>query len=1224
MATEDLTRLLDPTSKHYVGSRAQQGRPLVDSDFNEGRRAVDQDSRAAARDLIGGQASPDDGFLPDLELGAIVNSQLVRFGAFVQAFVLKYNLRPGIMHVGGWRFEQQDAEPVIFQREYLQMGPATAPRAALGMQRQLSYLRGWEQSVTAVEDGELVEPAVHGADAATRVRRMHRVEVRGVESDDCADAFDEVLAELGDGTSATYDPETCELRSNARLQMGFYGDAAGECPGCDPALQGKYLGNEDHCIRIMLASSSSYVWAFDNAAPLYRAKLIFDGNGATVEMLTPPKDTYHEPGLNRVVEILPWSVLLENGSPLSTKPGSQSKVTGEKIVNEKLAARAGFFADVDTPYDPGTRSFHARIDPASLVLLGAVPSKAESKSLTKAKIGLKTGESPATEVVALEWDPDHPHAAELNSSDPESGELIKYVLVRVWHEKKADEPLTIPTTSTAALGRTGLVPSFSGTGRRGDFWRATVRTEAREEVLPLAIMEPGGMPPDGPQEVIAPLALLEWNSTFGIAHELVSFRDCRPNLPTITNRGCCTHIVGPGTSAEFQSIQAAIDSLPPAGGHICVLPGTYAEEIRVVSGGRIRIAGCGTRSVIESPGGTAEALVELQVASAGSSIEVESLSLRATGQIGILANGADIELRDLVVEILPNGAGETSSALRMIEAERVRVTDNSLLVNGGFSHHAAVYLDSLSDLLLEGNRIETAGGEAWGGVHISGGSRQVELRDNDIVGGRGHGVTIGSARFRATDGSGLGIVGAGLGQSDSASPFLLSGRIEPVDIVDANNATLRYYPDPDVTIDDLLIVDNRIHDCLGSGIAALAVEVEHEDAAIVAPLCIRRTTFAVDSLTIDDNLIETNALGPPGALGDDRTRGGIVLSEANRLSVVRNQIRANGTDIDPGPVCGIYLARGSQVVITDNRLANNGQLPDSNGVSELRGGIVLKLPQALDLLNVFSNDASVIDVTLRGNIVENDSGASLMMVSGGYCSVLSNHLQSRTPSLPGTSSWGSVVIVHPAKPWEAVDLPLGEPSADRWEQPIGSFDYLTGRAQDVELSGGVLFADNQVSTVVPVDENSAGATPVVVFSTGSVVLTSNQFSAQLPRNSSVYHTWVIGSTVTVADNRVANNIETTPVSLISMAAMLTLSTGNILTHCPVTFGCLNNENDAYRVDEDNLVWFQPQESPCDQLAEDLSQPLLVICNLLFGLGDPPGSGFDNQFNSFLALRRSER
>jgi hypothetical protein len=1223
MAAEDVTRLLDPAVHHYVGARAQQGRPLVDSDFNEGRRADDQEWRAAARDIVGSKASPDAGFLPDLEVGAIVNSQLVRFGAFVRAFVLNYNLRPGTIHVGGWRFEQEEAQPVIFQREYLQMGPATAPRAVLGMQRQLSYLRGWEHPVTAIEDGELVEPALHGADAATRVRRTRRVEVRSVEAGDCADAFDEVLQELGDGTSATYNPQTCELKSNARLQMGFYGDAGGACAGCDPALKGKYLGNEDHCIRVMLASATSYVWAFDNAAPLYRAKLVFDATGAHVEMLTPPKDTYHEPGLNRVVEFLPWSVLLENGKPLSASPNAQNKATGEKIVNEKLAARAGFFAEVDAPYDPGTRSFHARIDPANLAAVGAAPSKAQSKSLTTAQIRLKTGESQTADIVALEWDPAHPHASELNPSDPESGDLVGFVYLRIWHEKNADDPLTIPTTSTKPLGRTGLVLMFSGTGRRGDFWRATVRTEARDEILPRAIMRPGGVPPDGPIEVVAPLALLEWNSTFGVAHELVNIRDCRPNLPAITNRACCTHVVGPGTSGGFLSIQAALDALPPAGGRICVLPGTYREAVRVARGGRIRITGCGAHTVVESPEGAGSALIDLAVTSGDAHIELDAFAVRASGQIGILAHGANIDLANLDVEVQPNAAGETSSALRLLEAERVRVTDCRLRVNGGFSHDAAVYVDALSDTLLEGNRIETTGGEAWGGVQVRGGSRRVELRNNDVIGGRGHGITIGSARFRAVDGSDLGLVGAGLGQSDAQPPFLLSGRLEPVDITDADNGTLRYYPESDPPIEDLLIVGNRIRDCFGSGIAALAPEVEHEDAAVVAPLCLRRTTFAVAGLKIDDNLIQGNALGPPGALGADRTRGGIILSEATGLDVTRNRIHANGPDVDAGPICGIYLARGSQVVIADNRLARNGQLPDRDGISELRGGIVLRRPRPLDLLEALAEDASVSDILLRSNVVESDSGAALVTVCDGRCSIVTNHLQSRPPALPGSQSWGTVVVAQPGRPCEGIDLPAEEPSRDRWVQPAGSFEYLTGRAQTFAGSGGLLFADNQVLTVAPPRADRAGAVPALLLSTDSVILTSNQFTARMPRNSLITQAWVVGATVTVADNRIADGIETTPVSLIAMAPMLTLAAGNILTHCPVVFGCDNHGDDAYYVDEDNLTWFRLQQRRCDQETERLAPALQSLCNRLFGFGEPSGDAFGDRFNSFVAFRRSE-
>ena len=113
MAVEDITRLLDPRPNRYVGSRLQQGRALVDSDFNEARRADDQELQLSTRQIVGRKASPDDGFLPELEPGQSVKSQLIKFGSFSQAFVLNYDLRPGTMYVGGWRFVQEETKRSI-------------------------------------------------------------------------------------------------------------------------------------------------------------------------------------------------------------------------------------------------------------------------------------------------------------------------------------------------------------------------------------------------------------------------------------------------------------------------------------------------------------------------------------------------------------------------------------------------------------------------------------------------------------------------------------------------------------------------------------------------------------------------------------------------------------------------------------------------------------------------------------------------------------------------------------------------------------------------------------------------------------------------------------------------------------------------------------------------------------------------------------------------------
>ncbi len=1077
MAVQDITRLLDPGPNHYIGSRLQQGRALLDSDFNEGRLADDQELQLAVRQIVGGK-------------------------------------------------------------------------------------------------------------------------------------------------------------------MGFFGEQGDDCDGCEPALRGKYLGGENHTVKLMLATPTSFVWAFDNAAPLYRVKLILDGGGgATVEMMTPPKDTFHEPGLNNVVEFLPWSVLLENGRRAGGKSG---KGSGASVANEKTASRVGFFAEVDSPYETGSRGFHVRLDPNSLSQIGFSIGKDEAKSLTKAQLSVQTGESPSADVIALEWDPAHPHSAELNASDPSSEDLVSYVYLRVWHIKKPDEPLTIPTSSQVPLGRTGLTPTFSGSGRRGDFWRATVRTEARDEILPLALMQPGGVPPDGPREVVAPLCLVAWDSPLGGLHEVVSVQDCRPSLPVITNRGCCTYVVGTGTSGHFQSIQAALDALPAAGGHVCVLPGTYREPIRVEGRANVKLSGCGSRTLIESPAGpSTEALIELQGEPGPSSLVVENLSIRAVGRIGILAVGHGVELRDLTVEVVAGEEIDTPSAVRALQVDQFRMLGNRIRMNGGFSDHAAVYLDVLEDALLERNRVETvespADGrvDAWGGIQVTGDSRRVEIRDNDIIGGRGHGLTLGNVRFRATDGSELGIQGAGLGQSAEQAPFALNGRIEPVDRPGPDEVVIRYYPDPhldpdpdpllDPTIEDLLIADNRIRDCRGSGIAALAVEVIHDDVAMSAPLCIRPTTFPVEGLVIRDNVIEHNARALPGALGRDRSRGGVILSEARRLDIVRNRIESNGSDPGSGPICGIYLAYGEDVVISKNRVVNNGPLGSRPGAPvELHGGIVLTRPAVPASMDVATQEASITRVSLRANVVECPDGPALSMVAGGECSATANYFDSRGHSVRAVPGGALTVdIVQPGRPWEAVDLPLNEPNPARWNQPAGSQDYLGGRAQDVAASGGLIFTDNQVSTLSIGSPPPSHSVPVMILSTDSVVMTANQLGADAPRGSIHAHCWVVGSTVNISRNRIAEGIEATRVSLVAMAPMLTLADDNILTHCPVVFGCANHNDALYFVERDNLHWFRLLNRRCETEFQLNLSALQTLCDLLFGLdSSTPGFTAANRgFGTIAAFRR---
>lgn len=1219
MATSDVSRYLDPASSHYVGSRLQQSRAIIDPDINEGQQASDADVRASRADIASASASPDGGFLPALQVGSEVYAKEVTFGRVISARVLDYEIQAGSMHIGGQRYSLVSAESVLFQKSYLQMGSLTAPRAVVGVQRQLSYLRATEQSVSATEDSELMEAALHGADTSQRLRKTARMEVRNVSAENCHDAFSEILEEMGNLEEFTYDSASAELRSNARLQMRFTGDPAGDCAACDPALRGRYLGSEDHAIRLMLASSTSFVWSYDNASPLYRVKLVFDGTGATVTMLTPPKDLHHEPGINRVIEFLPWSVLLENGESPPSSGG---------FTNQFLATKVGFFAEIDSAYNRSSREFHATIDPSSLEALTLVPEAGGAKKgpAAKPKAEAKAAANEAgVDVIALEWDSQHPHAAELNPSDVDAEELIGFVYMRVWHTKQTDESLTIPFNSEKPLERTGLVPVFTGVGRPGDYWVATVRSSRRDSILPSGIMQAGGIPPVGPVEKLVPIALVQWRSITGDLHTVTAIEDCRPTLPAITQRDCCRYSVGMAEhAADFTSIQEAIDSLPRSGGEVCVHPGVYREQLALAGRKQITLTGCGSDCVLASPDApSAKALLDIVSDDNTTGMVIRNMAISADGQVAISCRGPRITLSNLNLSTGPSATATSRSAVEAISVSRFFMKSCSVVLDRSYSDFAGIFIHALNGAVLDGNSIAAATNDAialaWGGIQIAGGSKKVSIRNNDIADARGHGISIGSVGFRAVNGDRLAIVGAGLGQSAEGTPFALNGIIAPVEVGNVDNTFTRYYPEPGPAIEDLLIADNRIQNCRGSAIAALAPSVEHDDVARSAPLCYRRTRFTTNEIVIRHNKLLDNAVGISGTRSEYRTRGGIVLSEVAGATVMNNVIESNGIEADAGPVCGIHIPVGSDIVVAGNSLSDNGFDGNTTLDSQfLGGGIVLAETVSGFDMDIFRNAPTITDVRLYDNSVQSRDSAALVIVCGGNCSINANRFESAYRSIASDNGdAGTVRVMHAGRCAESVDLPLNEPDDNRWNQPQGSRDFLTGPAQNHVGVGGMSFSNNQIRSHRAVSGNSLLPIPVFIASSDSLIMTGNQLSATAPRNSHMAHCWVTATTCVVAHNRIAEGIETMGISLVAVSSLLGTVENNLLTHCPVVFGCDNDNDNRFFISEDNLHWFRLQSLRCEQLKERLVPFLRVFCAALLG-GESTGDFSADTENPLIA------
>ena len=156
MATEDISRSTFDTRKQYAGVRMQQGRVLLDQDWNDGAQIASEELRRTRLDVVGAAASPDEGF-------RVANPRVVDGQ-------VDFDITAGAFYLGGLRLELQQDQSYRQQLDNLQAPPSGTPPA--GPRVDLAVLVAYQQPVSAVEDGELFEVALGGPDTTTRIRTM--------------------------------------------------------------------------------------------------------------------------------------------------------------------------------------------------------------------------------------------------------------------------------------------------------------------------------------------------------------------------------------------------------------------------------------------------------------------------------------------------------------------------------------------------------------------------------------------------------------------------------------------------------------------------------------------------------------------------------------------------------------------------------------------------------------------------------------------------------------------------------------------------------------------------------------------------------------------------------------------------------------------------------------------------------------------------------------------
>jgi hypothetical protein len=582
----DKTRTSDDVRQGYKGPVMQEGRVILDRDFNALQETVSAAIEADVLDIIGPCGTPDDGF--GISVPAISSPPAPALWVPPAPLVapaphrFDFLISPGTMYVGGQRAVFPAADPgqqpftysYFDQPDWIQPDDPSSGSPLVSPEVEFVYLHVFEQEVSAVEDSDLKDVALGGPDTTQRLRLMRRVERLAVQADDCASALEQATQTWLTTLGMQFDPPTMQLLPQAALQIGFTQSATAADP-CDPVATGGYLGADNQLIRVQIsdagngtAGSSKLLWGYDNASFLYRVTVNADSQ--TLQLSQSPVDAFHSPKSGQVVEVLRTAAVLES-DPDASDPFHQ------KTIVRCVAEASGEVRTLATGYDPGA---------GTVVLDQVLPVEYLDD---------------ATPVFLRIWE------AEL-SFDPAGGtvELVDAGGVTTG----VQATITIPTNGTPPVGAC---------------WMIAVRPSTPQAVYPERFLI-SPQPPDGPRQWACPLAVIDWTNALASSPPAgqLAVQDCREtfdNLVELTKRrlgGCCTVQVRPEDLSAGKSLQDIIDQFASPDRvvrevTICLMPGKYqlTSPLLLERGhSNFTIEACHDGAVIEAMPGSEAAFLD--------------------------------------------------------------------------------------------------------------------------------------------------------------------------------------------------------------------------------------------------------------------------------------------------------------------------------------------------------------------------------------------------------------------------------------------------------------------------------------------------------------------------------------------------------------------------------------------------------------------------------------
>ena len=312
----DISRKTFDAQKHYSGVLMQQGRVLLDADWNEQLDIEQYRLHTETVDVIGAAGVPKK--LPH-SFEIIVPTPVAN----------DVRIREGRLYVGGLLCEQENEKGVSYFAQPYYPSPDTQFFSGTGADRRLIagtyivYLEAWQRDINHWDDPELLEVALGGADTTTRLQTVWQVK----------------LLNVGSPNNVTT-KETCETTftqwDNLIAPPSGKLTAKTQAPtSANPCLlppSAGYLSLENQLYRIEVQKggtlgTATFKWSRDNATVESAIENIAGNELTVVEM---GKDEV----LNFAVG--KWVEIVTEASTLKRTPQSLRKITAVNVATRKI------------------------------------------------------------------------------------------------------------------------------------------------------------------------------------------------------------------------------------------------------------------------------------------------------------------------------------------------------------------------------------------------------------------------------------------------------------------------------------------------------------------------------------------------------------------------------------------------------------------------------------------------------------------------------------------------------------------------------------------------------------------------------------------------------------------------------------------------------------------------------------------------------------------------